>query len=112
MTKTITSTIPEFPGTITLSSPLNLSQGYHIAVALETASAADDSRAHKSYATNTAILQALAVCSEGWDIAGQPEKPTVETFVASPAQPANRLLSWAFSQLTDIYFGERKVPNE
>lgn len=112
MTKTITSTIPEFPGTITLSSPLNLSQGYHIAVALETASAADDSRAHKSFATNSAILEALVACSEGWDITGQPQKPTVETFVASPARPANQLLSWAFGELTDLYFGERKVPNE
>lgn len=112
MTKTITSTIPEFPGTITFTPWLNLEQGYHIATALETVGTIKEGKAERLFLNNTAVLKALIACSESWSIVGQPEKPTTETFVAQPALPANQLLTWAFNELRDYYLGTKKVPNE
>lgn len=115
MAKVITSTIPEFPGTITLCEPLTLAQCYVISIAFETINInknnKDGKRSDKAYAKNKDILDALIACSERWDITGQPEKPTQETFVASPVEKSNALLSWAFSKLSEIYFGEQLVPN-
>lgn len=111
MPKIITSPIPEFPGTVTLCDPLNLEQGYHISVALESATITGEGRARKAFAHNKDVFEALEACVEKWEIQGQPDKPTYETFVASPATPAQRLLNWMFRELTKIYFGEIAVPN-
>jgi hypothetical protein len=107
------SPVAEFPGTITLISPLNLEQGYYVSIAIEGAvsSANGDSRAKRAYANNQDCLAALIACSECWNIQGQPEKPTMETFAASPMRPASDLLAWAFRELRTIYLGELKVPN-
>lgn len=111
MPRIITSPIPEFPGTITLCEPLTLAQCYSVSVAFETMSGKHDTKSGHVYARNLDILKALIACTERWDIAGQPEKPTEETFIASPVDKSNNLLSWAFAELSRIYFGEQIVPN-
>jgi len=114
MSNTITSPVAEFPGTLVLRAPLNLEQCHRIAVALETASAkgAEAEREDRRYASNQETLRALIACVEKWEIQGQPEAPTLETFNASPVVPVQRFLTWALGELIDIYFGELTVPNE
>ena len=115
MPRLITSPVPEFPGTITLCDPLTLQQCYTISVAFETIKVNSEdetsTRSKKAYARSRDILDALIACSEKWEIQGQPEKPTQETFIGSPVDKTNTLLTWAFSELQKIYFGEIVVPN-
>lgn len=113
MPKTITSPVPEFPGTLTLSAPLTLAQCYAIETALGDPNEIAGSEQKRIWLTASDMqsLPALIACVENWNIQGQPEQPTLETFIATPRRASHDLIAWAFRELTQIYFGEFAVPN-
>lgn len=113
MPKTITSPVPEFPGTITLCDPLTLAQCHAIETALGDPNdvASGDNKRVWLTASDMQSLPAVLACSESWNIQGQPEKPTMDTFIATPRRASHDLIAWAFRELTLIYFGEFAVPN-
>jgi len=57
-------------------------------------------------------LPAILGCVEKWEIENIPEKPTLETFPASPRAETHKLIDWLFRELLTVYFGEATVPNE
>jgi hypothetical protein len=111
MPKIITSPVPEFPGTITLCNPLTLAQCVMVEIGFGNIGSPDAEKKVWVSPRDQDALAALLACSEHWDIKGQPERPTLETFIATPRIPTHRLIIWAFRELKDIYFGELAVPN-
>lgn len=57
-------------------------------------------------------LPAILGCVENWELENIPEKPTLETFPASPRAETHKLIDWLFHELLTVYFGEATVPNE
>lgn len=51
----------------------------------------------------------LGIVSE-WHLEGIPEKPTIDTFPASPVSDASELVTWIFSLIRNLWVGEQ-VPN-
>lgn len=58
------------------------------------------------------ILPVLLEIVQAWHIDGVPANPTVETFPATPVNPAHELIQWIAKEVLRLYIGEIEVPNE
>ena len=133
-------TIKGFEGTVVFSEPLNLEQVFAIEEAQEQADEIEPSKlltkivaarvaldaqkkgeqppeiadgfgVHWTSRTDGAFLPAILLCVREWHLAGVPEKPTIDTFPATPRNKASELVNWLWSEITEIYQGETEVPN-
>ena len=104
MSKTITSPVVEFPGTVVLNTAPNLVQ-------VENFLEARFSKDLEQKERNRALFAAVCDLIETWQITGQPASPTNETFVAVPYIPARMLIEWLIGEITMLIAGERAIPN-
>ena len=110
MSKIITSPVKRWPGTVTLSDPLNYPQAMAVEEALDEAALLDEevSRNRRSFV----LLPAFLMCVESWDLEGFPEQVTAETFPATPAVVSANLLSWLIGEVTVLFAEADESPNE
>jgi len=57
-------------------------------------------------------LPAILACVEKWNLSGIPEKPTMESFPASPRKDSHKLIESIFTEILNVYRGANEVPNE
>lgn len=106
MSKVIESPVKRFPGRVTLSDPLTMPQ-YMAWVDAAQAAELVDHPAKKQ----VAYLPGVLACVEKWELTGIPEKPTVDTFPASPAQSSVKLVFVLVNAIWEIVNAEDEVPN-
>lgn len=113
MSKVIHSQSKRFTGSVTIADPLTIPQAQLIeaGMRLPKDDTQTDGRVWLSV-IDANQLPAIIGCVEKWELANIPEKPTLETFPASPRVETHKLVDWIFSELTKVYFGEAEVPNE
>lgn len=116
MTKILTSPVKRFSGTVELSDPLTFPQYMAWSKAVE---AAVVMRENVTVATvgyddivTEVMLPAILACVEAWHIAGVPDKPTVETFPATPRMSAGRLIAWLAGEIGAVISEEDEEKNE
>jgi len=107
MSKIITSPVPKFAGTVTLSDPLTYPQviAYERAVAAVRESATTLAEMHQ------AMLPGLFACVEAWNLAGLPDPVTPENFPATPRVASTKLVSWLVSEVAGLYGESEEIPN-
>lgn len=112
MSKTITSPIKRWSGTVTIAEPLTFPQAQAIENAMRPVSQDNvkDGRVWLSV-TDTAQLPAVLLCVEKWDLENFVLTPE-GTPPASPRVDSHKLIDWLFGEITKIYFGEAEIPNE
>ena len=57
------------------------------------------------------MLPVILSIVQEWHIEGQPEKPTIETFVMSPVSDGHEFVRWLGGLLYNLWKGETEVPN-
>lgn len=109
MSKVIESPVEKFPGSVTLSDPLNMSQ----TLGWEKAVRAAQALAEPVFLTdlNAVYLPTLLACIEAWNLTGVPSSPTLETFPFSPRLASAKLIDWLIGEITKVYAGE-EIPEE
>ena len=111
MPKVIRSPVEKYPGTVTLSDPLNFPQLIAFQDAIDEVgnlSSGETSWLKLRYA----LLPGLIACVEKWELEGVAEHPTVDTFPATPLRPAGELIDWIQEEVTALLLEAETVPNE
>lgn len=116
MSKTITSPIARWQGTVTLAEPLTLPQAEAIEQAQDALSEKIKELIEKNtehYFSELDKLKtgAINMCIEKWSLDNF--TPLSDNTVPySPRKDSHHLIDWLFSELVKIYSGESEVPNE
>ena len=113
MSKTITSPIERWAGTVTLADPLTIPQAKLIEAGLESPPDEAVNANGKIWLSfvDEMRLPAIFSCVEKWELKNLPEKVTLENFPASPRGDSHKLADWIFTEIVKIYYGESIVPN-
>lgn len=132
MPKTVTSTLPAYPGVVIFHEPLFFEQVAAFEDAQDAAAEVEPSQFWAKVAeanditddkgkrvvlswtsrSDRAFLPALLKCVKEWHIEGLPEQPTIETFPFTPRDKTHELIEWLVTELRKIVDGEKNVPNE
>ena len=103
------STVKQFPGYVDIPDRLTYPQFFEWERARERVAVLEESDLMgRTYAFLPGIL---AIVSE-WHIDGIPEKPTQDTFPATPIVPALGLIAWLIGIIGKIIGGVEDSPNE
>lgn len=109
MSKTITSPVERYPGTVVLYDPLTFPQ----AIAFEDAvNAADELRESNNVARiRFAVLPGILACVEEWHLGGEfPERPALDNFPSTPRVSTTQLIDWLIKEITALYRESDEVP--
>lgn len=116
MSKTISSPIVRWQGTVTLSEPLTLPQ----AEAIEQAQSALQEKIKELVENKTEYFfleldklktGAINACLEKWNLDNfTPLEDNTVPF--SPRKESHDLIEWLFKEITKIYTGDQEIPNE
>lgn len=109
MSKTITSPVKRFPGTVTLKDPLHYPQVIAFQRALDAARELPAGSMQIEY--NRALLPGVIAIVEDWNITGVDKHPTPDTFPMTPTQSAMRLAAWLIQEVSAL-FAEDEIPND
>lgn len=101
MSKTITSPVKEFPGTVTLPNHLTMPQALAYEQAVRDGSALTEQGALPTE-YDAVYLRAVCECVEEWGLDGF-EQLSVDTFPATPRQASTELVVWLFGELVKLY---------
>lgn len=115
MSKTITSPVAYFPGTVTLSDPLTYPQVIAVEDALEEAQELVDAKKDGGKSLRISQIRAITLkgicpCVEAWNLDGFGSL-TPDTFPASPRSHADELVAWLQGEVIKLLQGNN-VPNE
>lgn len=116
MSKTVTSIIPRWQGTVILSEPLTLPQAEEIEQAkkglAEKYKEIVEKQSDYFYSEIDKIkAPAIDACVEKWNLENfTPLSDNTVPF--SPRGDSHALIEWLFSEIDKIYTGESEVPNE
>jgi len=109
MSRIITSPVPKWPGTVTLSDPLSFPQALAFQDALEEARKLGDNASAQQ--ANYLLLPGVIACVEKWELDGI-ENPTPDTFPATPAMSSAKLVGWLVGEISQLYQEANEVPLE
>ena len=110
MSRTITSPVKRFSGTVELADPLTFPQVFAFQDSLDAVKAAEEEG--DTYRVNYAALPGIIACVEAWHLEGMPERVTIESFPATPPIAAARLIAWLYGEITKGFQDAETVPNE
>ena len=97
MSRTVTSPVKRWPGTVTLADPLNFPQ--YIAWKDAIKSAPDPAADYDRYCA--ALLPGVIACVEVWSLEGI-GTPTPDTFPAVPPLDRDQLLVWLIRNIRGV----------
>ena len=126
MSKTITSPVKEFPGTVKLFDRLTFPQAlaYEKSLALSSELIPDEvkglsakeiealkemPRVPSQTEFDAVMLEAICQCVEEWNLDGF-EQLAPDTFPATPRQASAELVAWVYGEIAKLYSPD--VPNE
>lgn len=112
MSKTITSPIARWQGTVTLSEPLTLPQAEAIEQGLEMPKDFPTEGLVFNTVGDKLRLPAVFACVEKWELKDFPADVNIGNFPFSPRGDSHKLIDWLFSELFKIYTGDQEIPNE
>ena len=110
MSKTITSPVKHFPGTVTLHDPLDMTQAVQVEDAIQAIRAMDR---EKLTMLKIAALEepAILACVEKWNLAGLADNPT--KLPATPRKSSAELFSWLWTEISALFEeAADEVPND
>lgn len=107
MSRTITSPVKRFSGSVVLPDALTYPQ----LMAWEQALAAAQGDGKSNTEAWSQLLPGILACVSEWHIAGMPERPTPETFPATPRASALKLLAWLMGEIQTTIKAEDDAPN-
>jgi hypothetical protein len=110
VSRTITSPVKRFSGTVELADPLTFPQVFAFQDSLDAVKAAEEEG--DTYRVNYAALPGIIACVEAWHLEGMPERVTIESFPATPPIAAARLIAWLYGEITKGFQDAETVPNE
>lgn len=108
MSKTITSPVKRYPGTVVLSDPLTFPQAFAFEDALGAVSEARESG--NMGRIRYALLPGILACVEEWHLSGFPERPALDNFPSTPRVSIASLIDWLVEELTALYREADDVP--
>jgi len=108
MAKQITSPVDKFPGSVTLYDPLTFP---HVIAFQDAVNAVIDMGETTWSKLRYEILGGIIPCVESWDLEGIPEKPTADTFPATPLGASGELVEWLQEEITLLLTDAETVPN-
>ena len=112
MSRTITSPVKRFEGTVVIPDYLNFDQVFAFQDGLAAAGQLRNTEGVTGYQVNRAALPGVLACVEEWHLAGMPERVTLETFPATPPISAARLLGWLINEISSLYDEAETIPND
>jgi len=112
MSKTITSPIARWQGTVTLSEPLTLPQAEAIEQGLEPPKDIPADGLIFNTVNDKRVMPAIFACVEKWELKDFPVEVNADNFPFSPRGESHKLIDWLFGEIFKIYTGESEVPNE
>jgi len=107
MSKTITSPVKRFSGTVTIADPLTFPQVAALDEAMFQASELGDNVRQSRF--NATLEPAVMACVESWDISGMTAHP--QHMPASPRAAANELFDWLMREILALYKEADEIPN-
>ena len=110
MPRDVQSPVKEFPGHIILPDFLTLAQVFAFEAASDNVTALKGGTIRRSQIDAEYLPMIFAIVTE-WHIDGQPDKPTLETWRATPRKASADLTAWAIGEITKMYLGEIEIPN-
>lgn len=103
---------PPFVGTVTLPDFLTLPQ---VLLFEDTNGRVREIRAEKSDISVSRIdaenIPLILSVVTSWQVAGVPEKPTLETLPVTPRLASAQMLAQIIREITRMYRGETEIPN-
>ena len=110
MSKTITSPVKKWPGSVTLADPLSYPQVFAIEDAIDEVKRLTSNGSQPSQMRlNGAWVPAMLACVEEWHLEGL-GNPLV-TFPATPGRSAALLLNWLIGEVTALFQEAEEIPN-
>lgn len=108
MSKTITSPVKRFTGTVVLSDPLTFPQTFAFEDAINAVGSVREtgSMARIRYA----LLPGILACVEEWHLDKFPERPALDNFPSSPRQSIAELIDWLVGEIGKLYQESEDVP--
>lgn len=113
MSKSITSPVEHFPGSVTISDPLTYPQFLAVQDGvkeveryLETGETLTQERMNYVY------LPGLIGCVEKWKLDNFPEDVTADTFPGTPGVASGQLVAWLLSEIISLYTDADEVPED
>lgn len=110
MPKRADSPVPRFPGYVVLPDFLILQQVFDFETTNDKIAELKGDKIRRSQLAEIYLPYLFGVVLE-WHIDGQPEKPNLQTWRATPIQASSQLIAWIFGEITKIYFEEVSIPN-
>ena len=101
MSKTISSPVKEFPGTVKLPSYLTMPQALAYEQALRDGSVLIEEKASQTE-FDAVMLKVIFQCVEEWNLDGY-EQLSEETFPATPRGASSELILWLFEEIMKLY---------
>jgi len=105
MSKIIQSPVKRWPGTITIAEPLTMPQYMAWLDCNEAAKASDNNQKRPAI-----FLPGILAVVEKWELANFPVAPTVDTFPASPAISAIKLIAALVGEIWEVVNAEDEPP--
>jgi hypothetical protein len=112
MSKTITSPVKKWPGTVTLSDPLSYPQYFAFEDAMKAAGDLDkDNTTLMRY--NFTMLLGVCPCVEKWELKGLPTVITPDSgYPTSPVRASQELSAWLIGEVVALFREAEEIPNE
>lgn len=105
MSKTITSPVKRWPGTVTISDPLSYPQVFALEDAISARRQLPDDCS--IFQANGAVVPGILACVEAWNL----ENFSPDPFPATPLNSAGRLVTWLWNELQVLFEeAEEAVP--
>ena len=111
MSKTITSPVKRFPGTVTLSDPLTLPQAIAMEQALKLTNEMREGRTPSKRELNYALLPGVCGCIESGEIKDWPGL-SADKFPGTPNGASAELMAWLLNEVVALYEDAEEIPNE
>ena len=117
MTKTITSPVDKFPGTVVMPEYLTLPQvlafeaaSDNIGELRKAATEKGDDGISRTKIDQQYLPVILSIVTE-WRIDGVPNIPSLENFPLTPRRATAELIAWLIGEITRLWVGEIEIPN-
>ena len=109
MSKVIISPVKKWPGTVTISDPLDIPQYLEVEKMIRERRGLDDGATWGQVQSISA--PAVFACVEKWDLSGFPDMFSPEKFPMTPRAASIGLMTWLITEITALFTEAEEAPN-